>query len=289
MATNHPILIPMSQKISPGDLLRAPIQERASSTTRADLALLPESWRTVLDETSEWPFVDPDVMLDSKDPSFADFPADEVPEEIVPFSEFEPWGKMDTETPRDYELFSEYRASGLSRTFSKTARHFSISQPRVSKVANKHDWVERVHSWDKYREQIYTTTVIEGVKKMALEHAGIANKGIKAYAMVFDELIERIENDPLHKEEMNTMSLRALFALVDKAARGLPNLMNAERLSRGLPTELSAQVVVTENRIIVQTTEELGEIIHGLGGVLEAVGEETEIADAEYEDIDESA
>ena len=276
----------MSEKIHAGDLLRPPAGERPSATSRADLAKLPSSWQTVIEKAEEWPFVDPDVMLDAKTESFADYPADAVPDDIVPFSEFEPWGKMDTESNRDYELFSEYRALGLSRTFTATAKHFSISQTYISKVANKHDWVERIRAWDDYREQIYTTEVIEGVRKMAKDHSGIASKGIQSMSIVFDELLDRAENDPLHEEEMATLGLRSLFGLAEKAARVIPNLMNAERLSRGLPTELSAQVVVKENRVVIQTTDELAEIIQGLGNVLRSIGEEDEpidIQDAEYE------
>ncbi len=279
----------MPQVISPVDLLRPPERQREVASTREALSRLPKSWRTVIAKAEEWPFVDPDVMLDARVPSLNDYPeGDEVPSDIVPFSEYEPWGKMETETNRDYELFSEYRASGMSRTYTATGKHFGISQSYISKTAQKHDWVDRVRSWDQYREQIYTTEVIESVRKMAHDHAGIANRGIKALSMVFDELIDRMENDPLHEEELATIGFRSLFALAEKAARAVPNLMNAERLSRGLPTEISASITVKENRIVIQTTEELAEIIQGLGGVLDAVGEEIEDAEIIIEDADDS-
>lgn len=265
----------MSKVTSIGDLLRPPeTPQRDPASVRAALSRLPNSWRTVIAKAEEWPFVDPDVMLDSRTTSLNDYPeGDEVPSDIVPFSEYEPWGKMETETGRDYELFSEYRASGMSRTFTATGKHFSITQVYISKVARKHDWVDRVRAWDQYREQIYTTEVIESIRKMAHDHADIANRGIKALSMVFDELIERMENDPLHEEELAAIGFRSLFALAEKAARAVPNLMNAERLSRGLPTEISANITVKENRIVIQTTEELAEIVQGLGGVLDAIGE----------------
>jgi len=260
----------MPQQISPGDLLRPPI-DNDPPKGKVDLSEVPESWRTAVEKAEDWPFVDPDVMLNTPAKSFSDYPADVVPSDIIPFSEFEPWGKMEEETGRDYELFSHYRASGLTRSQSATARFFKISQTYVSKVYHKRDWEERAQSWDKYREQVYTTEVIEGVKAMAREHAGIANKGIKALSIVFDELLSRVEdNDPIHQQEIKELGLKPLFALVDKAARAIPNLMNAERLSRGLPTELSAQVIVREDRILVQSTDELAEIVKGLQSVFES-------------------
>jgi hypothetical protein len=260
----------------------------------AALAKLPKSWRTTLGKAEEWPFVDPDEMLDAPTSSFGDYPADEVSTDIIPFSEFEPWGKMDEETDRDYELFSYYRASGLSRSQSSTARHFGINQTRVHKVAHENDWGERVKQWDLYREKIYTTEVLEETKRMAKDHAKIAAKGIRAVSIAFDELLNRIDaQDPVHIKEMNALGLKSLYAMVEKAARVLPNLMNAERLSRGLPTELSASMSYSESKIILQTTDDLAEIIRGLGDVLKSgqasEGVEIDVTDLQDEgDIEEA-
>lgn len=283
--------------IRPGDVLRAPdgiVAELAPRRNKAireqreeTLAQIPESWRTVMSKAEEWPFPNPDDMLDTPVESFADYPSDEIPADIVPFSEFEPWGKTDAETNRDYELFSHYRALGLSRTFASVARHFDITPVYIGKVAARHDWLDRVTEWDRYREKVYTTEVIDRTKKMAEEHAEISKKGVRALSIAFDELLERIEsNDPVHQEEMRELSLRSLYTMVEKAARVLPNLMNAERLSRGLPTELSAQMVIREDRIVVQTTDELVNVLEGLNLVLSNAlpspeGEEIEIEDAE--------
>jgi hypothetical protein len=129
---------------------------------------------------------------------------------------------------------------------------------------------------------------------MAEEHTEITQKGIKALSIAFDELLRRIESgDDLHEREMGELSFRALYGLVEKAARVLPNLMNAERLSRGMPTELTAQVVMREDRIIVQTTDDLAEIIQGLGAVISASQPEEEEIDLdeiviEDEDIEDA-
>lgn len=282
-------LSPMAKTMRPGDVLRGPEKENGSRETV--LAQIPDSWRTALAKADEWPFPNPDDMLDTPVESFGDYPSDSVPAEIVPFSEFEPWGKTNEETNRDYELFSYYRALGLSRTFSEVAKQFSISGTYVSRVANKHDWIERVTEWDKYREKIYTTEVIDRTRKMAEEHAEISKKGVRALSIAFDELLTRIENeDPVHLEEMKELPLRSLYAMVEKAARVLPNLMNAERLSRGLPTELSAQMVISENRVVLTTTDELKETLEVLGMVIgnaQALeeGETIDLDEGDYEEI----
>lgn len=282
----------MPESFRPGDLLRRPLDSDAKEPSSKDDKEIPVIWRQAIEDAGEWPFVDPDVMHEEEVDSFGDFPSapeemPEAPAELVPYSEFEPWGKMDEETDRDYELFSHYLASGLGRTYGATARHFQISQAYISKRAHKHDWPDRVKAWDDYREMVYTSLVIEKTKKMAEEHAGIAAKGIAALAIVFDEILNRAKDPELMKLELEEMSTRALFGLADKAARALPNLMGAERLSRGLPTELTAEVQVKENRVTVQTTEELSEIINGLQQVLDT-GDDDEVIDIEeVEDMGE--
>lgn len=286
----------MPESIRPGDLLRPPLDSDNEKENSKDDKEIPVTWRKAIKDAGEWPFVDPDVMHEEEVDSFGDFPSDpedipEAPKELVPYSEFEPWGRMEEETDRDYELFSHYLASGLGRTYGGTARHFRISQPYVSKRAQKHDWGDRVKAWDDYRERVYTSLVIEKTKKMAEEHAGIAAKGIAALSIVFDEILKRADDPELMTLELNEMSTRALFTLADKAARALPNLMGAERLSRGLPTELTAEVQVKENRVTIQTTEELSEIINGLQQVLDTGdddGVDDEVIDVEeVEDIGE--
>lgn len=283
----------MPETLRPGDLLRPPLDSDAEpkdKDTKQDEKEIPVSWRKAIKDAGEWPFVDPDVMHKEEVDSFGDFPSEpenipEAPAEMVPFSEFEPWGRMEEETDRDYELFSHYLASGLGRTYGKTARHFQISQPYISQRARKHDWPDRVKAWDDYRERVYTSLVIEKTKKMAEEHAGIAAKGIAALSIVFDEILHRADDPELMKLELSEMSTRALFTLADKAARALPNLMGAERLSRGLPTELTAEVQVKENRVTIQTTEELSEIINGLQQVLDT-GADEDYVDVEGEEME---
>lgn len=283
----------MPKSLKPGDLLRPPLDSEIDKPAPEDKEI-PVIWRQAIDDARKWPFVNPDVMLEEEVDSFGDFPTDpkdipEAPAEVVPFSEFEPWGKMEEETGRDYELFSHYLASGLSRSYGQTARHFGITQPYVSKRAQKHDWIDRVRAWDDYREKIYTSLIIQKTKEMAEDHADIAAKGIAALSIVFDEILSRAEDPELLKLELEEMSTRALFGLADKAARALPNLMSAERLSRGLPTELTAEVQVKENRVVIQSTEELSEIVSGLYDVLGKAGsdESEEIVIEELEIIDD--
>jgi hypothetical protein len=233
-------------------------------------ASLPDSWVVILDAAEEWPYVDPDENgLADPEPAFNDYPSDPtlVPDDIEPFSEEEPWGRMFNETTREYELFSYYRSLGITRSHRDVAEKFSITRVRVGQVAGTRNWPARVQAWDTYRERIYTAELILGVKEMAHHHAEIAREGVAALSIVFMGITSRLgdeESRTAFLDELAELPVKTQLALAQGSARVIPNLMNAERLSRGLPTEISADLHLSETRITIQTTDDLFDIISGL-------------------------
>lgn len=277
---------PSRRKSRPVDLIAAP----AKKGDRPSLNGLPESFRVALTEAEEWPYVNPDDNgLADPEPTFGEYPSDPslLPANVEPFSEDEPWGKMLTESPRNYELFSHYRAQGITRTMTATADHFQITRNHVMAVASDKNWQARVKAWDDYRERIYTAELILGVKEMAHLHAEKAREGIEALSVAFTGIVEAMNDEERRAEflaEINDLPAKTQLALAQGTARVLPNLMNAERLSRGLPTEISHQLHQHEARVTIQTTDDLADIILGIAGPLAVArsGEpEEETVDAE--------
>lgn len=267
----------------PIDLVAPPPKRvnQGQGSTSSLRANLPKSWITLFDVADDWPYPDPDSNgLADPESSFIDFPSDpsSLPE-IEPFSEDEPWGKMIAETNRDYELFSHYRAQGITRTKAKTANHFSLKRATVELKAGERNWDARCRSWDDYREKVYTAELILGVKEMAHKHAEIARGGIEALSVAFEAIIESMENPEDREEllaEINSLPIKQKLAIAQRSAQVIPNLMSAERLSRGLPTEISAELHLNETRVTIQTTDDLASILLGLVGPL-AVAQSTVI------------
>lgn len=261
---------PTYREHRPTDLIARP----PSPGQKVSLADLPESFRTALTEAEEWPYVDPDANgLGDPELSFNDYPSDpdSLPAEIEPFSEAEPWGKMINETPREYELFSQYRSQGIARTKRATARHFDLSSIRITKVATSRNWDARVKAWDDYRERVYTMELIQGTKEMAHKHAEIARSGIEALSVAFAGIVEAMANEDDRDAllaELADMPAKHQIALAQGSARVIPNLMNAERLSRGLPTEISQEFHTHDARVTIQTTDDLADILAGIAGPL---------------------
>ena len=252
----------------PIDVLKRPQLPLATKTSG-----LPESWTVIFTEAENWPYVDPDENgLANPELSFNDFTSDpEYLPEIEPFSEDEPWGKMISESDREYELFSEYRALGITRSRKKVADKMKLSKIRIDRLAKDRNWEARVQAWDTYRERVYTAELILGVKEMAHDHARIASEGVRALSTVFESIVETMEDEAERDaflNELKTYPVKTRLAIAQGSARVIPSLMNAERLSRGLPTEISADLQFNETRVTVQTSDDLADILIGLVGPL---------------------
>lgn len=253
----------------PIDPILAPVTLPASEISR-----LPESFRVIVEAANRWPYPDPDSNgLADPYPGFDDDDNTYLPADIEPFSENEPWGKMESESPRAYAMFCHYRAQGLTRTMKKTAEHFGVLTPTISNIASKYNWHSRIAAWDDYRERVYTNELLMGVREMAERHTEVAKKGIEAIAVVFESIAEQIADPDDRAEflaELRDLPVRTQISLAQKSSQVIPNLMNAERLSRGLPTEISANLHQVDHTVTLQTTDDLFSIITGLAQPLAA-------------------
>jgi hypothetical protein len=281
---------PPKRTSRPIDPILAPVSLPAKQLSR-----LPESFRVVVDAANTWPYPDPDTngLADSY-PSFDDDNSTYTPADIEPFSENEPWGKMESESPRAYAMFTHYKAQGLTRVMKETAKHFGVNGSHLSHLASQHNWHARIAAWDDYRERVYTNELLMGVREMAERHTEIAKKGIEAMAVIFEGIAEQLSDEDDREAflaELSELPVRVQLAIAQKSSQVLPNLMNAERLSRGLPTEISANLHQVEHTVSLQSTDDLYSIITGLAGSIAAsrVGDEpfeSDIIEAEVIEAD---
>lgn len=257
-----------------------PSHIRSQRKSRGRRTEVPPAWRVAMEVGEDDLYPPPPngqvTPFDGSDPNFlATNPALPVDAtylpDVTPYSTDEPWGMMEGETARDYQLFSYFRALGLSRTKGEVAKHFEISSNYVYRCSSENDWDSRVRAWDVYREKIYTLGIVEETRGMAEIHGRVAAEGILALASAFQELVSRMNGDPeLWKDELAEIPTKQLIGIAQRSAQVIPNLMNAERLSRGLPTEISAQLNLSrsESTITLQSTDDLAEILSGLFGVI---------------------
>lgn len=175
---------------------------------------------------------------------------------------------MEGETEREYQLFSYYRSLGLGRVKTEVAKHFEISNVHIYRTAKANDWDGRVRAWDIFRERIYTAELTEETREMAKVQASIARKGLMALGSAFEELVSRMEDPERWQDELAEIPTKQLMMIAQRSAQVIPNLMNAERLSRGMPTEITATHTTVDHNVNVQTTDDLAAILTGLFGAI---------------------
>lgn len=234
------------------------------SSTKPGLPLnkkhVPDGWAVIVDEGEKWPYPDPDLALARAEPEIDDvLPTDQdLPSSIIPYSEHEPWGRRSDETDTEYKYFLQYRSQGFNRELQAVAIRFNISRSHVGSTARRLDWHARAVAWDIERERVYTAEMLNGTRQMARKHVKIARKGLKALAMVFDEIDNRMD-DPAFVAQLSSLPPKTLIALAQRSAAVIPNLMQAERLARNLPTEITS--VHVDHDIRSQSLDDIAEIV----------------------------
>ena len=240
----------------PTDILRAPSKPKKK---------VADNWG-VIEDMAEWPYPDPDMALAVPEPSIDDvLPTDqELPSDIVPYSEYEPWGRRSDETDTEYKYFLAYRAQGFGRQLQGVCTRFNVSRIHIGEIAKRNEWHARAVAWDIERERVYTQEMLNGTREMARKHVRIAERGLKVLASVFDEVDTRLE-DPDFVTQLKKIPPKALITLAQRSAAVVPNLMAAERLARNLPTDIH-EVRSTQDE--PHTIEELAELVFALAAVL---------------------
>lgn len=179
--------------------------------------------------------------------------------------ENEAWYQIDGETDRSYELFTAFLGLGMGRTKQEVADQFGLSGTHVRKLASDHDWNARAREYDQWRQRIWSATIAEKTMEMAQRHGDVAARGIKTLAMVFEAAEQKGDS---MMAELSSLGAKELLRYVRDAARAIPALMNAERLSVGMPTEINQNQHVTSHEVTIQTTDELAELIGNLNAVI---------------------
>jgi len=156
----------------------------------------------------------------------------------------------------------------------------------------KNMWVERCRRWDEHVSRIRRQSYISGIEEMAYRHAETAAETIEALMAPVKALNQRIKERPEEaKEELDGASIRKIMELAQASARSLQSVMNAERLARGLPTEISQKDEEHVHRIEYGDPERLAATLEtfagtGLLNALMAKGGTGEIIDAEAYEVD---
>jgi hypothetical protein len=130
---------------------------------------------------------------------------------------------------------------------------------------------------------------------MGRRHGAQLTEAIEAVAVPLKHLADRIKENPEEvMAELGEKSITQLHSMSVKSASPLSNLMAAERLTRGLPTEITQNLHSGKiEHVHTPDLSEVADILQGLhaAGAIEFVGSPVidvgEEADAEVESVSE--
>ena len=149
------------------------------------------------------------------------------------------WERQPGESAKAYNFFCRYRDMGYERSYAKVAREVGKAHITIAKMANRWNWVKRVQAhideMEKVRYQLETKAIADMVRRHS-EHAQAIETSLMLPIKIF---INKMKNEELR--ELNNMNTAELMKLVFNVADRFPNIVNTERKSRGVPTEISKQ------------------------------------------------
>lgn len=178
----------------------------------------------------------------------------------------EPWVRQSYETDHTWEQFVHYRDQGIGRSQRKTADYFGVSPVTISTLASRHDWHDRVTAYDIWQERVYQAHLLKSIRDMAERHATIAAENLDALLLPTQAVMKKLEDNPNLIDELSETSAKQLIRLAVESAKVIPRMMNAERLSRGLPTEITHNREEVEHHVRTPDAGHLAAVVIGLVG-----------------------
>lgn len=230
-------------------------------------------------------------------------PRENVDLSVIPPAEYrQPWDRQEGESEYLYSQFLYYRDLGPGRTVAATHKHFNGETKKVKSgksagskqqgisyaTSKKFNWKARALSWDNDQERQYQLARSEAIRDMVARHEEQVVEAIDALMVPVKALNEAMQDEDF-VHSLSKTDAKKLVQMANQSARTIPSLMSAERLARGMPTEIVGGTI-DHNHVVTIERDQIGEILEVLAGagVLD-VGdpdfETGEIVDAEVVDV----
>lgn len=182
-------------------------------------------------------------------------------DEALALAERQPWDRQEDESSKAFEAFVLYRDMGSQRSLMKVAQSLHETSPRKGTVESvkthlaqwsvRHKWVERIEAYEIAEDRRQRLAREEEIEAMRGRHtrAGEALTTIASLRL----LGSRDDVPGVGKiNRINPNDLRP-----DDVARMLVEGIKVERLSRGLPTDLTKSLDTISLREMSEIVAEL--------------------------------
>jgi len=144
------------------------------------------------------------------------------------------WEQQKGESPRNYGLFTMYRAAGRLRSVAQVAAMTdTMIYASMTRIARQNRWAERAGLWDAEQDRLLAIRLQNDREDMAKRHA-------KAAKDLMDKALER-----LRTLDVNSISPHALVLMLDTAARIERAALGLETLKGGAAPQTTVTVAAT--------------------------------------------
>lgn len=182
-----------------------------------------------------------------------------------------PWTQQPEESPEAFEAFVIYRDLGTRRSQARVASELGKDKSLISRWSREWSWRERIWHWAREVDRRRREELLELSVEMSERHI----RQLRALSEIvsrpaIDMLRELQDNPQLVRDIMRDDPARGL-EIIQQAARILPELMKAERLALGQPTEIHQGTDL--NRTEVRRVLEDEQAVENAMYLLEAISE----------------
>lgn len=164
-----------------------------------------------------------------------------------------PWDRRPNESRQAFQAFAVYRDLGDNRSIRAVAANLSKSASLIKRWSSQHEWVKRVDAWildeDRKKQRAHAEVIVQ----MAERHANTAQMAASALTVPVQAFLKRIQEARQTGEDLFVdMPIDDLYQFAAVAARLFPQLIGAERLSRGASTEITEHQGSPEKPVVVK-------------------------------------
>jgi hypothetical protein len=156
-------------------------------------------------------------------------------------NKIELWERQPKETTKAYSYFCRFRDMGPDRTFKKVALELGKHYMTIIAMANKWNWIKRVEAYTDEMERVRMKLAKKEIEEMVKRHAQHAQAIETSLMMPIKIFMNKIRNEDI--QTLQQMNAAELIKLVFGVADRFPNIVNTERKSRDVPTEISKQAI----------------------------------------------
>jgi hypothetical protein len=174
------------------------------------------------------------------------------------------WERQVSESAKAFDAFAAYRDMGQHRSTRQVARSLNKSHTLIGRWSSHHDWPRRAAAWDREQDRHRQATQLDEIEEMTRRHSKVVEAQLGAMMLPALELSRRLERD---RNYLSQLDAKALVDLVCRAARPVAQLVQTERLVRGLGdagSETEAEEQAFRRELERMSDEELDAALAGL-------------------------